>query len=111
MRNTHSVTVGTQLQRSVGTTTGDDYSTAKIVISTLVNGAVPSASVLGKLSIVDANKNATTDGDFKIEAGSDDGHYTLTCKRSVATGTYYVKFTSTVAGQDKDEFAGFVVVE
>ena len=111
VRNTHSVTVGTQLQRSVGTTTGDDYSTAKIVISTLVNGAVPSASVLGKLSIVDANKNATTDGDFKIEAGSDDGNYTLTCKRSVATGTYYVKFTSTVAGQDKDEFAGFVVVE
>lgn len=111
VRNTHSVTVGTQLQRSVGTTKGDDYSTAKIVISTLVNGAVPSASVLGKLSIVDANKNATTDGDFKIEAGSDNGHYTLTCKRSVATGTYYVKFTSTVAGQDKDEFAGFVVVE
>ena len=111
VRNTHSVTVGAQLQRSVGTTTGDDYSTAKIVISTLVNGAVPSASVLDKLSIVDANKNATTDGDFKIEAGSDDGHYTLTCKRSVATGTYYVKFTSTVAGQDKDEFAGFVVVE
>ena len=111
VRNTHSVTVEAQLDRNVGTSTASDYSTAKINITTKFNGATPAESVFNSLSIVDASKNPTTDGNFKIETTADKGKYTLTCKAGVATGTYYVKYVSKVGGVDTPEFAAFTVVE
>ena len=111
VRNTHSVTVGTQLRRSVGTSNSNDYSTALIDITTTVNGVATTTDFSGSLSIVKADKTtATNSDDFKITYISGNT-YKLTCKAGVPTGTYYVKFTSTVASQNKDEFAGFVVVE
>ena len=111
VRNTHSVTVGTQLQRSVGTSNSNDYSTAPIDITTTVNGVATTADLSGSLSIVKADKTtATNSGDFMITYSSGNT-YKLTCKAGVPTGTYYVKFTSTVGGASVDVFDDFVVIE
>ena len=111
VRNTHSVTVGTQLQRSVGTSTSNDYSQAPIDITTMVNGVATTTDLSGSLSIVKADKTtATNSGDFKITYSSGNT-YKLTCKAGVPTGTYYVKFTSTVGGASVDVFDDFVVIE
>lgn len=108
--NTHSVTVGAQLDRNVGTSNEDDYSTEPIEIKTIVNGNVTTTDLTDKLSIVKSDKTVTDDGDFKITYKSVNT-YELTCKAGVATGTYYVMFMNTVAGAEAPEYAQFVVVE
>lgn len=111
VRNTHSVTVGAQLQRSVGTSTSNNYSQAPIDITTMVNGVATTTDLSGSLSIVKADKTtATNSGDFQITYSSGNT-YKLTCKAGVPTGTYYVKFTSTVGGASVDVFDDFVVIE
>lgn len=108
--NTHSVTVGAELDRNVGTSNEDDYSTKPIEIKTIVNGNVTTTDLTDKLSIVKSDKTVTDDGDFKITYKSGNT-YELTCKAGVATGTYYVMFMNTVAGAEAPEYAPFVVVK
>lgn len=111
VRNTHSVTVDAELDRNVGTSNEDGYSTEPIEIKTIVNGNATTTDLTGKLSIVKSDKTTgTDDGDFKITYKSGNT-YELTCKAGVATGTYYVKFMNAVAGTDTPEYASFVVVE
>ncbi len=110
VRNTHSVTVGAQLDRNFGTSNEGEYSTKPIEIKTIVNGNATDTDLTDKLSIVKSDKTVTDDDDFKITYKSGNT-YELTCKKTVAPGNYYVKFMNTVAGADAPEYAPFVVVE
>lgn len=115
--NSHSVTLSQQtVDRNVGTHNDTDFSTDNIIITTTFNGGVPESDLAtgGKLTIVGADQTdltAEVSGKFKITQDGSNGQYKLECQQATPAGNYFVKYTSTVKGEEVAKYAGFVVVE
>lgn len=111
VRNIHAVALSaTSMDRSTGTSTSGAYSTDTKTITTLQNGSATTEDLTAKLSIVKANGDATTAGDFNITYTSGNS-YTLEVKNTVPAANYRVKFVSTVKGEDAAEYFDFVVTD
>ncbi|MGN0036371.1 MAG: hypothetical protein ACI36X_04025 [Bacteroidaceae bacterium] len=115
--NSHSVSLNTNsIDRNVGTHNDTDFSTDYITITATFNGGVPESNLYtdGKLTIVNANKvdlDPAVAANFQITQDGAYNKYKLECQQATPAGNYFVKYTSTVKGEEVAKYAGFVVVE
>ena len=112
VRNTHSVKLSkTSVDRNKGTNASvESDSDDTITVTTFQNGSATTTTQVMSLSVV-ATKDATSpETGFTFEYSTDNSH-TLKVKNNVTPGTYYVKYVSKVANEDKAEYAQFTVVE